>query len=130
MNLIKKFFSSEKFDNLVKLHNIENKENFKINNVVFHKSISNHLSNISIKFQIANRLISISGDIDFYKDNLKFFENSDLCFFNSANLKEMEILEFKKRYKIKKLIVLHNYRNLNIDYENVISGKDLMEFEL
>jgi len=116
------------FDRLINLNVLSENHQFIIDSVNFSFQYSTHFKNISLKFYLNDKLITISGDIDFENDNLAFFEGSDFCFLNSGDLTLEKILDFKNKYKIKNLIILHSYNMNKISKEGIIIAEDLMEF--
>ncbi len=119
------------FEKLIKIKQVSENQNIVINNIIFNTQMSHHFSNISIKFFNRNKTISITGDIDFLKDNLEFFKNSHFCFVNSGKLDNFALKEFKNKLEIKNLIVLHSYNKIIEDTKNnIFLGKDLLEFKL
>ncbi len=123
--LKKALLNPPEFDEIFKFKEIN--ENLRFGELIFKVNFSYHHKNISLKFKD----ISITGDLDFTKDDLNFFKNSKLCFLNSGNLNENEIISFKENLNIDKLVVLHSYRNLDKNFllkKDIVVAEEFTEF--
>ncbi|MFC1807055.1 MBL fold metallo-hydrolase [Candidatus Omnitrophota bacterium] len=95
------------------VHVHEVNDNFKIDNHSFAFIDLPPANNHGLKFAHNNKIIALTGDSNFHKQEVDFLKNSDLAIIDSGHISDDEIIDLAVLSNPAKIVCSHQYRELD-----------------